>query len=614
MVYLSDDAAAVKLYTVRASQERISKLNALVALKNDALQRVAAWPTALAYDTRGSVAGFLMPYIKERVPLTKLTSPADRKRIAPDRHWDFLAHVSRNIAAGMQTIHDCGVVIGDVNDLNIFVSVESGRVTFLDVDSFQVRCNGTTYPTGVGVPMYLAPELQGRSLEGLVRSVEHDRFALAVLIFQALMMGRHPFVGTGNIGVRELPDMIRDLPFAYGATARAHGIVIPKLALPLSVLSAELGTLFTRAFESTVRPEAREWVQPLERFQRMLKACPSNAGHLYVPDRSPCPWCELDKLSVVMFYASSKEIASSFGASDAGASAYRVWFDSIQLPSANPPLDPEILSLPATEAPANTASYYVSWSLGWLVMLVAVAAMWMSVWFWPATLTALVGVMLLVGNRPSKRRERVRAERAALVRDAELQWKKELQAWQRPPIAITVEEKRREMRRAIDLVGNRQREWETRLAALESGKRQIQLDEYLDGQDISSAGIRSLTRPVITMLASFGISTALDVTRLSQTKVPGVGEVRAGALREWRRDLERRFVYDDRKPLPQALVRVEEAKLAKEIAAAERALPTLRMSIDAGLSVWTAEREAKMPRLRLAAEQLSRARANLASA
>ena len=62
-------------------------------------------------------------------------------------------------------------------------------------DSFQITAGGRCFTCDVGVPMFTPPELQERSLTGVIRSENHDNFGLAVVIFQVLFMGSHPFAG-----------------------------------------------------------------------------------------------------------------------------------------------------------------------------------------------------------------------------------------------------------------------------------------------------------------------------------------------------------------------------------------------------------------------------------
>ena len=63
-----------------------------------------------------------------------------------------------------------------------------------------------------------APELQGGRLDRTDRTANHDAFGLAVMAFQLLFMGRHPFVG-GFLGGSDMPmeRAIEEFRFAYSS-------------------------------------------------------------------------------------------------------------------------------------------------------------------------------------------------------------------------------------------------------------------------------------------------------------------------------------------------------------------------------------------------------------
>ena len=58
-----------------------------------------------------------------------------------------------------------------------------GTVMLIDCDSFQVRDGAEVFTCDVGVPLFTASELHGYGFRGLLRTENHDRFGLAVLLF-----------------------------------------------------------------------------------------------------------------------------------------------------------------------------------------------------------------------------------------------------------------------------------------------------------------------------------------------------------------------------------------------------------------------------------------------
>ena len=158
------------------------------------LLKIAAWPIDLLSDNKGVVRGFIMPRVVTRRDIHELYSPKSRAEAFPEADFRFLVHVAANIARAFAVVHEQGHVLGDVNHGNLLVGAD-GTVMLIDCDSFQIGNGTNVFTCDVGVPLFTAPELHGRTFRGLVRTANHDRFGLAVLLFHLLYMGRHPFAG-----------------------------------------------------------------------------------------------------------------------------------------------------------------------------------------------------------------------------------------------------------------------------------------------------------------------------------------------------------------------------------------------------------------------------------
>src|SRR5439155_5011102 len=204
---VEEPGLVAKIYTT-VTGEREAKLAAMLAQPphNTYTQKhfPLAWPTERLYDREDQCVGFLMPYIahKDNFPLLKLYNPKDRLKTLHLFSWKYLLHAAMNLASTVSVLHENGYIIGDVNESNILIS-RTALVTLVDCDSIQVpRRNGSFFRCAVGKPEYTPPELQGRDFHAINRTAYHDNFGLAVLIFQMLMEGVHPFSGiwqgTGN--------------------------------------------------------------------------------------------------------------------------------------------------------------------------------------------------------------------------------------------------------------------------------------------------------------------------------------------------------------------------------------------------------------------------------
>ena len=291
--------SAAKIYARRPDDLMSRKLGAMVQLGTEELASFAAWPQGLLLDPRtGSAVGFLMPRVDGHREIHALYGPTARKAAFPDASWSFLARVARNLATAFDAVHRHGHVIGDVNQGNVVVS-RKATVRLIDCDSFQITHLGYTYPCRVGVPLFTPPELQGRKLECVERTPDHDRFGLAVLVFHLLFMGRHPFTGRHPHRVVPLEAAIREGLFAFGREARGQGWQPPPFSLALEDVTHPVADLFERAFGREAaaggpRPTAADWVRELDALEAQLVICGDDPRHAHAAAKGPCPWCRIE--------------------------------------------------------------------------------------------------------------------------------------------------------------------------------------------------------------------------------------------------------------------------------------------------------------------------------
>jgi DNA-binding helix-hairpin-helix protein with protein kinase domain len=278
----------VKLYHEPPSAEKAEKLEVLSRLGTERLFNLSAWPVDVAREAPGGkVLGFLMRRIAQAEEVHSLHSPKSRLQKFPEASWSFLIYVAANIARAVSAVHEHGLVVGDLNPKNILVT-RNATVYLLDCDSFQTQVGGKTYRCDAGFPEYTPPELQGVVFKDVDRNPEHDAFGLAIILFQLLFLGRHPFSGR-YLGPGEMPleRAIREGRYAFGDQAERYQMTPPPGALSVTALSPPLARLFHRAFlpkAATDRPAAPEWVPQLESFAGSLKPCVLHSGHFYYRD------------------------------------------------------------------------------------------------------------------------------------------------------------------------------------------------------------------------------------------------------------------------------------------------------------------------------------------
>ncbi len=233
-----------------------------------------------------------MPAIDRAQPLHVLITPKSRLQAFPKAPYRFLVAVAANLARALAEFHNEDLVVGDINGKNILVR-PNATVRFIDIDSIQVG-SGRRFLCPVGVPEYTPPELQGRTLSETRRTQHSDLFGLAVIIFQLLAIGRHPFDGP-------VPDRVTAIK------RHIHGFRhIPFVKRPLSLVGLDhrqifdetLIALFRRSFQRRSRyvgrPSATEWTSALNAYATQLSDCRHNPLHQFHRVEGPCPWCKLE--------------------------------------------------------------------------------------------------------------------------------------------------------------------------------------------------------------------------------------------------------------------------------------------------------------------------------
>ena len=186
------------------SPTRVGKIAVLlsrsIGLPIGANRIAIAWPEDVLQDENGQVVGFLMPRAPDSYhELVRYCSRAARSELEAERRRAYtrleLLNIARNVAEVFRWVHGQRCLVGDVNHTNLLVDRDTGSVFMIDVDSFQVTDDwaGSTYRCGVGKDDFTPPHLLNRQLGNVDRTPDDDGFGLAVLVFEILMDGVHPY-------------------------------------------------------------------------------------------------------------------------------------------------------------------------------------------------------------------------------------------------------------------------------------------------------------------------------------------------------------------------------------------------------------------------------------
>lgn len=296
----------IKIYKpekLKSEPERADKLRAMVK-SGASKDGQCAWPLDVLTEG-GRFVGFVMPKVSGKCKLREIYSYSPKRSSKP---WPLFITIAKNLSAAVNSVHESGQVIGDLNPDNIMVDPNDGMVTLVDADSYHIKASGITYRCNVGMPEFVAPELQGKEFKSAplpTFTSKTDSFALSVLVFALLMNGAHPFACKTHMGSAssfQPVDNIRKglTPFFPDSKGANLNITIPAYAPDLSCLPKRIRDLFHRAFveghgNPSKRPGADEWYYALEELEKSIARCPVRPQHLYYKGSGVCPWCEVDR-------------------------------------------------------------------------------------------------------------------------------------------------------------------------------------------------------------------------------------------------------------------------------------------------------------------------------
>ena len=172
----------------------------------------------------------------------------------------------RFVLQAVLALHEVDVLLGDINGFNILTTAP-GPAWIVDCDSSQIG----RFPCPVGTPDFTPPELHGLSFASTLRTPEHESFAIAVLVFRVLFLGKQPYAQPGTETQVESMKAMRfpyALPPATGNPPHGPWLAIWK-SLPRSLQEAFAQT-FDCAYRGQRRRTTREWLGLLEEYSRLL--------------------------------------------------------------------------------------------------------------------------------------------------------------------------------------------------------------------------------------------------------------------------------------------------------------------------------------------------------
>ena len=265
----NDPGMVIKvLHPQHATPERAAKLQAMCHNPPQNAQALS-WPNVVETESGG--LRYRMPKASRGLGTAYRFISANERRQLPSRQqeYDHRNQLGVKIAEAFRWLHAIHVRIGDVNPSNILVS-DDGTVMLIDCDSFQIPGppGHQPYPCVVGSPEYTAPEID--DFQRQFRSQDSDNFSLAVLLYQLLGNGSHPYQGidaSADDAVSNIRERIKGHRFAHQSRAGrwrpTPGQIRSWRSMPEPVRNAFLQA-FSPGGSHIGRPSADAWASILE--------------------------------------------------------------------------------------------------------------------------------------------------------------------------------------------------------------------------------------------------------------------------------------------------------------------------------------------------------------
>ncbi len=267
IIYLVDTKTVAKIYHTKSLlPEKEGKIKALIA-KKIRIEGICA-PLESLFNEKGNFVGYLMPKANAESGFelqTCVFNPALLKLKLAE--WDRinLVNLSITIIEKIKILHDNDIIIGDINPFNILIK-DDKTVYFVDVDSYQVD----NYPCPVGTVHFTAPEIQNvDSFNKLIRTKEHEYFAVATLLFMIFHAGKTPFSFQGGGNMKE---NIISMNFSYPLGDEDNYLAPQGMwEFIWSELSYEIRKAFYTVFKENIRLDITDWLNILNIYLEDLR-------------------------------------------------------------------------------------------------------------------------------------------------------------------------------------------------------------------------------------------------------------------------------------------------------------------------------------------------------
>jgi len=241
---------------------------------------------------------FTLDYYYDKNLLSKLNSPDEAA-------LSYKVEIAKYLSSAIYDLHQHGHLFIDFKPQNIRIFKKTHAVTLIDCDGYTIKsASGEIFPAELLSTDYISPEAYRGQKHASDLDEYQDRYALAVIIFQLLNRGIHPFQGivTSNVNASTNDEKAAEGLYPHGLTSNYR--IKPRPQSIHHLIDVNTRKLFDKAFTAVIpsfRPSAQDWTNHFGSLLdgRNLSRCqqfPTNIQHMRFKDL-PCPACYLNNLA-----------------------------------------------------------------------------------------------------------------------------------------------------------------------------------------------------------------------------------------------------------------------------------------------------------------------------
>ncbi len=265
-VFAVDSQTVAKTYNIKSLT--IDKQAKILAMINKGIKVTGICvPTEAIYNENKTFIGYLMPKANVEKGFEMQTcvfNPELLKKKFPKWTRINLVNLSLSILNKIKVLHDSNIIIGDINPFNILIK-DDNTIYFVDTDSYQVD----NFVCPVGTVHFTAPEIQNiENFSKLIRTKEHEYFAVASLLFMIFHPGKSPYAFQGGGNIKE---NIIEMNFSYPLGDEDNYLAPQGMWEYIwNELSFEMRKSFYTVFKENYRLSITDWINILETYKEDL--------------------------------------------------------------------------------------------------------------------------------------------------------------------------------------------------------------------------------------------------------------------------------------------------------------------------------------------------------